>query len=172
MDIHGHDRLFVKNLVTPLYLWLVLLLGKNCLYPLCLDLYGPQSLSWHIQLLCCFHQSWHMWCLITDSFHALHMRSSKFCARMTFSVSFFKKRFHPSFNTLISNYPWMAFSCLLMCVCAGARQTPVMSVSTRVSPMLWETDGGQTNASYVTVYTTSLFSVPPTVHTLSVDAHR
>ncbi|KAI3355049.1 hypothetical protein L3Q82_017927, partial [Scortum barcoo] len=54
----------------------------------------------------------------------------------------------------------------------GARQTPVMSVSIRVSPMLWETDGGQTTASYVTVCQTLQCSVPPTVHMLSVDAHR
>lgn len=64
-----------------------------------------------------------------------------------------------------------AFS-MCVCVCAGARQTPVMSVSTRVNPMLWETDGGQTTASYVTVWPTLQCSVPPTVHTLSVDAHR
>lgn len=62
--------------------------------------------------------------------------------------------------------------CVFVCVCTGAKQTPVMSVSTRVSPMLWETDGGQTIACYVTVCPTSQCSVPPTVHTLSVDVHR
>lgn len=63
-------------------------------------------------------------------------------------------------------------SCIHVCVCVGVRQIPVMSVSTRVSPMLWATDGGQTTASYVTVCPTLQCSVPPIVHMLSLDAHR
>lgn len=41
----------------------------------------------------------------------------------------------------------------IVCVCvrADARHMPVPSVKTGVSPMLWETDGNQTSASYVSV---------------------
>ncbi|CAK6975811.1 SCO-spondin isoform X5 [Scomber scombrus] len=56
--------------------------------------------------------------------------------------------------------------------CAGVRLTPVMSASTRVCPMLWDTDGSLTPANYVTVCPTLQCSVPPTARTLSLDAHR
>ena len=62
---------------------------------------------------------------------------------------------------------WRLFPCFF--VCTGVRQTPVMSVSIRVSLMQWETDGGPKSASYATVFPTLWCSVPPTVHMLALD---
>lgn len=62
--------------------------------------------------------------------------------------------------------------CLCVFVYVGVRQTPVMSASTRVRPILSETGGGPTTASYATVCPTLQCSVLPIVHTLSLDAHR
>lgn len=73
---------------------------------------------------------------------------------------------------LLINYVHANSMCVCVCACTGARQTPVRSVTTMVRPMLWETGGGQTPASCVTVWPTLQCSVPPTAHMLSLDAHR
>lgn len=66
----------------------------------------------------------------------------------------------------------MLFGIMHVFKCAGVRQSHVKSVSSKATPIQWETDGHQTAASYAIACPTSRCSVPPSVHMQSAGVHR